>query len=235
MIDLHTHILPNVDDGSSSLEESLALLRMLASQGVTLTAATPHFYATSDTPEQFFLRRESAWKQLSGAMESGMPCVLLGAEVAFYRNISQMQQLERFCIGSSRLLLIEMPFEPWSERVLAETLEISERGIQVMLAHVERYFRFQRADVWQRLSDRGVCMQTNANALFRMASAGKTLRMLRRGMIQFLASDCHNLKTRPPRMQEAARRLSWRLGDDFTADFFRREEQLLREGCAWYV
>ena len=44
MIDLHTHILPNVDDGSSSLEESLALLRMLASQGVTLTAATPHFY-----------------------------------------------------------------------------------------------------------------------------------------------------------------------------------------------
>ena len=109
MIDLHTHILPNVDDGSSSLEESLALLRMLASQGVTLTAATPHFYATSDKPEQFFLRRESAWQQLSAAMESGMPCVLLGAEVAFYRNISQMQQLERFCIGSSRLLLLEMP------------------------------------------------------------------------------------------------------------------------------
>ena len=62
MIDLHTHILPNVDDGSSSLEESLALLRMLASQGVTLTAATPHFYATSDTPEQFFRRREAAWQ-----------------------------------------------------------------------------------------------------------------------------------------------------------------------------
>ena len=86
MIDLHTHILPNVDDGSSSLEESLALLRMLASQGVTLTAATPHFYAASDKPEQFFLRRESAWQQLSAAMESGMPCVLLGAEVAFYRD-----------------------------------------------------------------------------------------------------------------------------------------------------
>ena len=164
-----------------------------------------------------------------------MPCVLLGAEVAFYRNVSQMQQLDRFCIGGSRLLLLEMPFEPWSERVLAETLEISKRGIQVMLAHVERYFRFQRADVWQRLSDRGVCMQTNANALLRMASAGKTLRMLRRGMIQFLASDCHNLKTRPPRMQEAARKLSKRFGDDFTADFFRREEQLLREGCAWYA
>ena len=164
-----------------------------------------------------------------------MPCVLLGAEVAFYRNISQMQQLERFCIGSSRLLLIEMPFEPWSERVLAETLEISERGIQVILAHVERYFRFQRADMWQRLSDRGIYMQTNANALLRMASAGKTLRMLRCGIIQFLASDCHNLKMRPPRMQEAARKLSKHFGDDFTADFFRREEQLLREGCAWYA
>lgn len=55
MIDLHTHILPNVDDGSSSLEESLALLRMLASQGVTLTAATPHFYATERQARTVFL------------------------------------------------------------------------------------------------------------------------------------------------------------------------------------
>ena len=138
------------------------------------------------------------------------------------------------CTGVSEREL-EMPFEPWSERVLAETLEISERGIQVMLAHVERYFRFQRTDMWQRLSDRGIYMQTNANALLRMASAGKTLRMLRCGMIQFLASDCHNLKMRPPRMQEAARKLSKHFGDDFTADFFRREEQLLWEGCAWYA
>ena len=74
MIDLHTHILPNVDDGSSSLEESLALLRMLASQGVTLTAATPHFYATSDTPEQFFRRREAAWKQLSAFASAEAGC-----------------------------------------------------------------------------------------------------------------------------------------------------------------
>ena len=105
----------------------------------------------------------------------------------------------------------------------------------MVFAHVERYFRFQRADMWQRLSDRGIYMQTNANALLRMASAGKTLRMLRCGIIQFLASDCHNLKMRPPRMQEAARKLSKHFGDDFTADFFRREEQLLREGCAWYA
>ena len=236
MIDLHTHILPNVDDGSQSLDESLALLRMLEGQGVTLAAATPHFYATGDdTPEQFFQRRETAWRKLSGAMESGMPCVLLGAEVAYYRNVSQMQQLDRFCIGGSRILLLELPFEPWSERVLAETLEISERGIQVMLAHVERYFPFQKPGVWQKLFESGICMQTNATALLRMSSAGKVTRMLRRGMIQFLASDCHNVSSRPPRMGEAAQKLSKRLGDEFTADFFRREEQLLREGCAWYA
>lgn len=236
MIDLHTHILPNVDDGSQSLDESLALLRMLASQGVTLTAATPHFYATGDdTPEAFFRRRDAAWQKLSGAMQSGVPCVLLGAEVAYYRNVSQMQQLERFCIGGSGILLLELPFEPWSERVVSETLEISERGIQVMLAHVERYFSFQKPAVWQRLHESGIFMQTNAAALLRLSGAGKVTRMLRRGMIQFLASDCHNLSSRPPRMGEAAAKLSKRLGEDFAAEFFRREEQLLREGCAWYA
>ena len=235
MIDIHAHILPEVDDGSGSLDESLGLLRMLAAQGVSLTAATPHFYADTDAPERFFARREAAWQRLSDAMTPELPRVLLGAELAYYRGVAQMQELERFCIGGGRLLLLELPFEPWPERMLMETVEIAERGITVVLAHVERYFAFQRRGVWSWLSERGVLMQSNATALLQMRTAGRVERMMRRGMICFLASDCHNLSTRPPRLYEAAARMEKRLGADFTAEFFRTEERILQEGCAAYA
>ena len=56
MIDIHSHILPGMDDGSSSIEESLAMARESARQGVRLIAATPHFYATEENPHRFLAR-----------------------------------------------------------------------------------------------------------------------------------------------------------------------------------
>ena len=60
MIDLHTHVLPGMDDGSRSPEESARMLRELAAQGVTLAAATPHFYAGENSPDRFLRRRKEA-------------------------------------------------------------------------------------------------------------------------------------------------------------------------------
>lgn len=231
MIDLHTHILPSVDDGSGSVEESLALLRLLARQQVSLVAATPHFYADTDTPDSFFTRREEAWQRLLPALTPELPRIVLGAELSYYRGVSQMQQLSRFCIGGSRLLLLELPFEPWPERVLSETLEIAERGFTVVLAHVERYFSLQGRSIWPWLAERGVQMQVNASSLLRLGSAGRAGRMLRQGTVRFLASDCHNLNIRPPRMGEAAAKLEKCFGPAFAAEFFRAEEALWQEGC----
>ncbi|MCD8022363.1 MAG: hypothetical protein LUF30_05135 [Lachnospiraceae bacterium] len=64
MIDFHTHILPGIDDGSSSTEESMEMLRLSYSQGITEIVATPHFYATQESPEHFLRRRASAARHL---------------------------------------------------------------------------------------------------------------------------------------------------------------------------
>ena len=70
MIDFHSHILPGMDDGSQTVEESLTLLEMLRAQGVDTVAATPHFYARENSPEVFLRRRREAWERLD-ATDSG--------------------------------------------------------------------------------------------------------------------------------------------------------------------
>ena len=79
MIDLHSHILPQVDDGSRSTEESLQMLTALAAQGVTDVAATPHFYASENGPDRFLARRARSWQQLRPHLTASLPRVHLGA------------------------------------------------------------------------------------------------------------------------------------------------------------
>ena len=144
MIDIHTHVLPGLDDGSGSLEESLWLGHVLARQGVKLFAATPHFYATQESPQDFLRRRERAEHQLFLHWPQEFPPFLMGAEVRFFDGMSRTQELPLLVLEGTNLLLLEMPFSPWSSRMVEEVLEIQERrGLQVLLAHVERYLPSQ--------------------------------------------------------------------------------------------
>ena len=79
MIDFHSHILPGMDDGSKSTQESLEMLDMLRAQGVDTVAATPHFYARENPPEVFLRRRAEAWNRLRPQLTADSPRVLLGA------------------------------------------------------------------------------------------------------------------------------------------------------------
>lgn len=111
MFDFHCHILPDMDDGSADVAESLALLSMLSMQGVTGVAATPHFYAFQESPERFLQRRTKAANQLYSQWTANLPEVLLGAEIFFYTGISNTEGLNRLCLQETSYLLLEMPFE----------------------------------------------------------------------------------------------------------------------------
>ena len=153
-------MLPGLDDGSGSLEESLWLGHALARQGVKLFAATPHFYATQESPQDFLRRRERAerqlflhwpqeFQQLFLHWPQEFPPFLMGAEVRFFDGMSRTQELPLLVLEGTNLLLLEMPFSPWSSRMVEEVLEIQERqGLQVLLAHVERYLPYQEPKVW---------------------------------------------------------------------------------------
>lgn len=220
VLDFHSHILPNIDDGSQSAEESLALLRMQAEQGVDFVAATPHFYPEQRTLERFLARREEAYERLRVVLPPDAPTIKLGAEVWYYRGISHMEGLHQLRLEGTDLLLLEMPSMKWSRSMVQEILDLNYSGaMTVVLAHIDRYLAFQDADLWEMLLQNGVMLQVNASFFLSFRTKGKALKMLKRGLIQWIGSDCHNLAERPPQIGPALDTIRKKLGDGFLAEF----------------
>lgn len=207
--DMHTHVLPGIDDGSGSLQESLAMLRASAAQGVKLVAATPHFDPRRDTPERFLSRRDRAAEKLLNAVEPNMPRLILGAEVCYFRGISECEQLPLLTLEGGKALLLELPLAPWPREIWQElALFQSRTGIIPIIAHVERYFGLlYNRDVPDRLCELPVLMQANSNFFLRKFTAPMALRLLREDKIQLLGSDCHGARGRKPNMGSAMERI----------------------------
>lgn len=200
MVDFHTHILPGMDDGSRSLRQSLILLRMERELGVDTVVLTPHFYSAENDPPLFLERRARAWEELSGHLGPGAPRLLLGAEVQYFDNMDNAEEIGSLCIGSTGVLLLEMPFRPWDERIVRTVLELNGReNIRVVLAHIERYASFCPDEaVWARLRENGILMQVNCSLFSGLLGRNRGMRLFRRGRFQLLGSDCHDPEVRRP-------------------------------------
>ena len=216
MIDWHSHILPGMDDGSKNVEESLAMLKMHAEQKVATVIATPHFYANDEGVSAFLERRAKAYETLKAQLPENAPRILLGAEVRYYPGISRMENLNDLRIEGSKLLLLEMPMAGWTEYMVRELIELSGKSnVRLVLAHVERYLRFQKQSVWDRIAESGILMQVNGSFFTTLASKRKAISLLQEGMVQFIGSDCHNLTDRSPQLGKAFEVIRKKFGDDF--------------------
>jgi len=213
MIDFHAHVLPGIDDGSQSLPETEAMLKTAYSQGVSCLAATPHFYADEMELLSFLEKRQQAFGSVC-LREEEMPQVLLGAEVAYFDNMSRSDAMHRLQLGNSGLLLVEMPFVPWTDRIVEDVCRLQDRqGLTPVLAHVERY---RQKEQFPRYRDMllcsGVLFQSNGGAFLRGGTRSWALKQLKTGGIHFLGSDCHNMTTRAPNLGEAAKVIEKKLG-----------------------
>lgn len=214
MVDFHTHILPGVDDGSDSVQTSMAMLREEARQGIEAVILTPHFYAGENTPERFLEKRELAWRKLAAHLDWDSPRLYLGAEVQYFEGISTVEGIHNLRIEQTNMLLLEMPFSRWSRRVLDEVLELNaQRDMQVVLAHIERYLDMQSGDICQYLQENGVWMQSNISFFNNWKTRHKAMKMLSRGQIQFLGSDSHNMGSRCPKWDQLPAKASKMLQD----------------------
>lgn len=220
IVDFHSHILPEMDDGSKSLDESLAMIEESVRQQVCCILLTPHFYPTNEDPEKFLNRRLKSSRMLRDAMNSKYPLLAEGAEIQYFEGITTMQELPLFRIGNSKLLLIEMPFMRWTERMIEDILEINYRdGYQVVIAHIERYLREQKKETLDLLRDCHVMIQSNASFFTGKFTRRRALKMLEDGYIDFIGSDCHNSTTRAQCIGDAAAVIEDNYGSD---DVIRR-------------
>lgn len=206
LYDFHSHILPGVDDGYPDVESAICALKLSYAQGVRYMVATPHYYY-EESVESFLQRRDEGYARLKQAMEQDggpFPELCLGAEVAYYPNISYMEGLERLCIGQSNYLLLEMPFRSWGIEVLRDIQNICNMGEVVpVLAHIERYIHLLNKKSARQILDMNLRMQMNGEFVLAKRSRRLARRILKESPAFLLGTDCHNLKDRKPELGDA--------------------------------
>lgn len=196
MIDFHTHILPNIDDGSRDLEESLEILNRQEEVGIKTIIATPHFYPDHNLDAFTKIRREALETLKEGSKEREVD-IRLGAEVLLSVDTWQLEGLEQLCIGGTHYILVELPYSHWSDWVYTSIEKlITAKGLRPILAHVERYDTVhEQPNKLLPFLEMGCILQANAISLHPESSRRKlTLKLAKHGFIQLLGSDVHRSK-----------------------------------------
>lgn len=235
MTDLHTHILPGMDDGAKDVETSLTLLRMEAAQGVDTVVLTPHFYRDREEPSHFLARRAKAAKTLADALvalpeeeRKTLPRLALGAEIAWVPNLAEWPELSQLCLGASRHFLLELPFRPWTDQLINRLYELPGRtGLTPVLAHIERYLKDQKPQHLEAVLALGVPVQVSAEPLLHLTQRGAVLKLLRERRAQLIASDTHDPHSRPPNLGDAFAVVRRRLGDGKADSLAARSGEIL--------
>ena len=215
MTDFHSHILPGIDDGSCSVEESIAMLRLEAAQGICRVIATPHFYARHDDPERFLARRTAALTKVEeAARNETLPAIFPGAEVHYFHGMSDSEVLGRLTIAQKRCILIEMPPAPWTPQMYRELEWIfTKQGLTPVIAHVDRYISpFKTHGIPRRLEELPVLVQANGSFFLKKSTATLAVRLLKQERIQLIGSDCHNLTDRAPNLGAAQQVIARKAG-----------------------
>jgi protein-tyrosine phosphatase len=212
VIDLHTHVLPGLDDGPPTLAGSVAVAEVAAHGGTRTLVATPHLRSDHPAvrPDELARRASELTEHLRGR---GLPVdVLPGAEV----DLETAAELPDDALALATLggnggdLLVETPYGPLPDDFADRLLALAARGFRLTLAHPERNPTVQaRPDLVGELVERGVLVQVTARSLGGRGTAARTL--LERSWAHVLASDAHALDVRPPdlgaRLQQAVHEL----------------------------
>lgn len=223
MIDLHCHLLPDIDDGAADLEEALGMARVAVADGVTRLACTPHIYpGLYDNNGPAIVE---AVGRLQGDLdEAGIDLRLLtGADVQLAPEMVQGLRSGRLlCLANSRYFLFEPPHHVAPPRMNDVIFELLVAGYVPIITHPERLTWIEeRYDVICEAFDAGAWIQLTAGAVtgkFGRRAQYWSERMLDEGRVHLIASDGHNMRRRPPILSEAHHAAAVRIGEEAALD-----------------
>lgn len=200
MIDFHTHILPNVDDGANSISETIALLQEAKRAGFETVVLTPHYiesYYEINVNKRVELI--SSVKNIIDKNEIDIKLVL-GNEIYITNNINELIRDKKACtINNTRYVLLELPFNASPINLYEIIYDIFQNGYIPILAHPERYeFVQQNPRIINDLIEKGVLMQANYGSFIGQYGEKAQViikKLLKNNMIHFLGTDVHRKNT----------------------------------------
>ena len=212
-IDIHSHIIPGVDDGSRDMETSIALLQMAAETGTTDIIATPHVIDVSTTLTWDAIRRHVETLQKEADAREIPIRIYPGAETELNWDLLELirEDHSRFCLAGSRYCLMELPSLMLPPNLEDMIYELQLMDIVPVLAHPERQMQLmEQPEKLLNLLQRGCVAQSNGGSLtgvFGQRAHDNVHRLLNRDMIAFLGSDAHNLRHRTTNLKGAREKL----------------------------
>lgn len=207
IIDVHSHVLPGVDDGAQDWNTSMQMLVQSSKQGVQKVIATPHYYPWRTNAATDEIRRLCKEAKERLCEEHGIDMEIYpGQEILYGMGVlDDLKAGKILTLADSRYVLIEfMPDETFS--VLYHAVrELMSAGYIPILAHVERYDCLRQMDNVNDLKEGGALFQMNASAVCGGILSQKSRwskKMLKAELIDYIASDMHNLTSRGPHTEE---------------------------------
>lgn len=234
-VDIHTHILPGVDDGALNMDEALELVRMARENGTTHLVLTPHYRGRwrSNTPQ--LLRRQ--FEQLEALVKDAAPdmTLYLGNEAAIEREVGDKVAEGRILpLHNSHYVLLEFEYGSSRIQMVDGVMGVIGCGYTPIIAHAERYRIIQKdKKLAGDLLEVGALIQLNADSVMGKCGLGIKWtcgRLLRKGLVQFIASDAHDPKERPPLLKECYEYVCKRYDRDYADALFRENALALLSG-----
>lgn len=234
-VDIHTHILPGVDDGAANMEQALELLRMSREDGIGAVVLTPHYRSRfqQNSPERVMQSFEALCQeahQRYPQME-----LYLGSEVAYVRDVTEkLGDGTVLTLNDTHYVLLEFDTNCYRSRVIDGVLEVLNCGYVPIIAHVERYSIFRKkASLIDEVLDMGALIQLNANGVMGKLGFGVKRychRLLKTHKVHFVASDAHDTESRRPQLKACYERIAKKYGKSYAAALFYENARAMLAG-----
>ncbi|WP_312518509.1 CpsB/CapC family capsule biosynthesis tyrosine phosphatase [Anaerospora sp.] len=225
MIDLHSHILPGIDDGAKTIENSIEMARIAIDNGTTVIAATPHVIEGQWLPEWSKIQGLCAELRRELKRENIALTIVPGAEVALNMDILNLiKGPGPYCINGGRYMLVELPATHIPQYTDEFFFTLQARGVSPILAHPERHPEIARnPELIVEWVNKGILMQVNGPSLVgkmgdRAMQTAEVL--LNSNLVHFFGSDTHGPKSRTPRLTDALEKSFACIGEDKTRQIF---------------
>jgi len=241
LVDIHCHLLPNVDDGPTTWEESLEMARLASQDGIKISVTTPHWIqGTRWEPNPDEIRKKV--KELNEKLEENeIPLLILpGMEIGISENLPGLLSSDRILtLGESSNILIEIPFISLPYGIEEIIFSLKAIGVSPILAHPERNKEIQKnPNRVLELVKAGALLQVTAGSLcgyFGEQARRCVFQLARLGVIHAVASDAHNTEARQPIITDGLKVLEEFIGiegvNELTANtygFIGRESESLK-------
>lgn len=217
-LDIHSHILPDVDDGAKDLKESLELLKLMKCDGISHVIATSHFYPELMNYEQYIEVTSEAFETLKTKFNNKkLPRIYLGCEMLYYKGIGNCEILDKLCLNKSKYLLLELTDYNINEDLFEDlNLLLNEQKIIPIIAHIERYYRAKNfKKLLKFVLSNNIPVQINASSLLVFGMRRTVKKILTSNAFCVLATDAHSIDERPPMLKEAFNIIEKKMGAEY--------------------